>query len=118
MYEPPTNGGNCHDPLSSLVRARVDSGSSHSSKGIAEYGILNKVRAGSFAMDTLNTDKLFVDDEKYAGMFVATPSFSDTTIVSSGYTIASTKECARNSGYENPVITKIPKKYPLILHMV
>ncbi len=55
-------------------------------------------------------DKLFSDNAKYAGKFVATPSFADHSIISSASTIVKTIERANKKGYENPVVVKIPKK--------
>lgn len=55
-------------------------------------------------------DKLFSDNAKYAGKFVATPSFSDRSIISSASTIGKTIERANKKGYANPVVVKIPKK--------
>lgn len=61
-------------------------------------------------MPKKQTDKLYVDDEKYAGRFVATPSFSNHTIISSGLTMSATLANAKEKGYAEPVIVKIPKK--------
>lgn len=55
-------------------------------------------------------DRLFSDNAKYAGKFVATPSFSDRTIISSAATIAEAIEKAGRKGYRDPVVVKIPKK--------
>lgn len=57
-----------------------------------------------------HVDFLFVDNEKYAGCFVATPSFSDRLIISSGSTFIETITSAREKGFESPVVLKIPKK--------
>lgn len=55
-------------------------------------------------------DRLFSDNAKYAGKYVATPSFSDRTIVSSASTMAGVIEKASKKGYKDPVVIKIPQK--------
>lgn len=54
--------------------------------------------------------KLFIDDSKYEGKFVATPSFANHTIVSSACTIKEAISIAIARGFDDPVVVKIPTK--------
>jgi hypothetical protein len=54
--------------------------------------------------------RVLVRDRKYAGLYVALKSFSDTTVVASGRTPLSAQRKARAAGAKDPVIVFVPRE--------
>lgn len=51
----------------------------------------------------------FIEDKKYEGKYVATPSFSDSTVIASGSTMVEAAKEAREKGYDHPAIIFVPR---------
>jgi len=50
------------------------------------------------------------DSEKYGGLFVATKSFLDKDVVTSGSDLVEVYNEAKKKGIENPVVFFVPEK--------
>jgi hypothetical protein len=61
-------------------------------------------------MKMAKTSKAIVQNKKYAGMFVAMPSFNKRNVVASGSNPTSVMDKATNKGYSSPVVIYVPDK--------
>ncbi|MBI5198005.1 MAG: hypothetical protein HZA19_05280 [Nitrospirae bacterium] len=55
-------------------------------------------------------DVLIKDGERYGGKYIATRSFKDKTVVTSGKDAAKVYEAAKKKGVKDPVVFFVPKK--------
>jgi len=59
---------------------------------------------------------ILVMDDKYAGKYVATPSFNNKKVIAVGDTLHATWDLAHDRGYNNPVVFHVPNKDSVCLY--
>ena len=57
----------------------------------------------------MNKKKIIVSGSKYAGKYVATASFNQTSVIASGKDPAAVKIQAERKGYRSPVVIYVRK---------
>ncbi len=58
----------------------------------------------------MSTNILINNEEKYAGLYVATRSFVDKKVISSGNDPIKVSNKAKDKGVNNPVVFYVPEK--------
>jgi hypothetical protein len=53
---------------------------------------------------------VFIQEEGFSGQYVATPSFSDSTIIAHGPDPIAVLEESKKNGVQDPIIVFIPEK--------